>query len=135
MKPLYVLDTHALVWHLQSAPELSAKARQLFLQIEAAQAVAIVPTIVLVEMIYLAEKKRLAEGLVHSVLALLGTESENYKLVPLDLTVVTSLPHISRSVVPDMPDRLIAATAFTLSVPLISRDANISKLSTIDVIW
>lgn len=54
MKKLYVIDSHALIWHLQNVPSLSPKVRQLFLHIDHGQAIAIIPTIVLVEMTYLA---------------------------------------------------------------------------------
>jgi len=53
MKPEYVVDIHALIWHLQNLSELSLKVRGLFSQIDAGKARAIVPTIVLVEIIYL----------------------------------------------------------------------------------
>jgi len=36
--------------------------------------------------------------------------------------------------IPDMPDRIIAATAVHLNVPIISRDGKI-KLSDLDTIW
>ncbi|GAK60957.1 PilT-like protein [Candidatus Vecturithrix granuli] len=135
MKALYVVDSHALIWHLQNARALSSKVRQIFLQVDHGQATAVIPTIVLVEMTYLAEKKRIAETLVQTVFTLLGTGSENYQLAPLDLEIVTNLTNIPRVVVPDMPDRLIAATALTLNLPLISRDMKIMNLTEIEVIW
>ncbi len=42
--------------------------------------------------------------------------------------------HVPRSEVPDMPDRIIAATALYLKVPLISRDARI-RAANLDTIW
>jgi len=41
---------------------------------------------------------------------------------------------VSRAEVPDMPDRIIAATALHLGVPLISRDRRIS-LSAVATVW
>ena len=41
---------------------------------------------------------------------------------------------ISRDEVPDMPDRVIAATAAALKVPLVSRDRKIQS-STIETLW
>jgi predicted nucleic acid-binding protein len=41
---------------------------------------------------------------------------------------------IPRADVPDMPDRLIAATATSLGVPLISRDGRI-RASAVHTIW
>jgi predicted nucleic acid-binding protein len=41
---------------------------------------------------------------------------------------------INRDSIPDMPDRIIAATALHLGVPLISRDAKI-RASNIATVW
>jgi PIN domain nuclease of toxin-antitoxin system len=41
---------------------------------------------------------------------------------------------VSRSEVPDLPDRIIAATAVHLGVPAISRDGKI-RTSSVDTIW
>lgn len=131
----YVTDTHALIWHLQNLPNLSCKVRQIFSQIDEGSATAVIPTIVVVEMIYLAEKGRIPGNLLNAALNLMGTNSVNYLLAPLDFSVVSSLRQIPRSAVPDMPDRIIAATALALNLPLLSRDSVISNLSEINVIW
>lgn len=56
-------------------------------------------------------------------------------LVVANLTseVVVALQSVSRTDVPDMPDRIIAATAVALGLPLISRDHKIqaSNVTTI----
>jgi predicted nucleic acid-binding protein len=41
---------------------------------------------------------------------------------------------IARSDVPDMPDRIIAATALYLAIPIISRDRKI-RASDLTTIW
>ena len=53
--------------------------------------------------------------------------------VPLDAAIVEQMQNVSRSEVPDMPDRIVAATALRFGVPIISRDRKIqaSKLNTI----
>jgi PIN domain nuclease of toxin-antitoxin system len=55
-------------------------------------------------------------------------------VAPLEREVVTAMKDIERSVVPDLPDRVIAATAHALRVPLITKDARIWK-SAVDTIW
>jgi len=52
----YVTDTHALIWHLQNLPNLSSGVRQIFSEIDGGRSKAVIPTIVLLEMIYLSEK-------------------------------------------------------------------------------
>ena len=55
-------------------------------------------------------------------------------LAPLDRVVADALKLVKRSEVPDLPDRIIAATAVSLGVPLISRDAKI-RASQMQTIW
>jgi predicted nucleic acid-binding protein len=54
--------------------------------------------------------------------------------VELNLSIVQKLKNISRDIVPDMPDRIIAATALYLGMPLISPDMKI-QLSGIEIVW
>ena len=49
----YVTDTHALYWYLRAAPQLSAKARAIFLAGEQGQARIHIPSIVFAELYYL----------------------------------------------------------------------------------
>jgi len=131
----YVTDTHALIWHLQGQTKLSSKVSSIFSRADNGQAIIIIPTIVLVEMIYLAEKKRIAANLVNLVLQLLQSGSQNYQLAPLDLLTVNSIALIPRTLVPDMPDRIIAATGHMLNLPLLTRDPAIIKVPQLQTIW
>lgn len=131
----YVTDTHALIWHLQSHTNLSPQVRAIFSQTDLGQAVIMLPSIVLVEMVYLAEKGRIATNLVNLVLQLLQTNSQNYQLAPLDLPTVNNIALIPRTLVPDMPDRIIAATALALNLPLLSQDSAIAQAAQIQLIW
>jgi len=131
----YVADTHSLIWYLQDNPRLSHRGRLLFSQADDGKASIVVPTIVLVEMTYLAEKKRIANALVKAALNLLRETSENYRLALLDLAVVEVLEQVSRSLVPDMPDRIIAATALSLRLPLLSHDRALAAVEGLEVIW
>ena len=57
-----------------------------------------------------------------------------FELSPLDLAVADALARVSRDAVPDMPDRIIAATALALDLPLITRDGRI-RSSNVRTIW
>ena len=63
-------------------------------------------------------------------------ESDDALLVeiPFDRNIALTLRQVDRSQIPDLPDRIIAATALYLNVPVISRDRGI-QLSSIDTIW
>ncbi len=54
--------------------------------------------------------------------------------VPFDRRVAQALPLVERAQVPDMPDRISAATAMAAGVPAISRDGKI-RLSAVPTIW
>lgn len=63
-------------------------------------------------------------------------ESDDALLVeiPFDRNIAVTLRQVDRSQIPDLPDRIIAATALYLNAPVISRDRRI-QLSSIDTIW
>lgn len=61
-------------------------------------------------------------------------ENPAFAVVPLDSEVASSLRKIPRDAVPDMPDRIIAATALHLGLPLITRDRRIQSAG-IETIW
>jgi PIN domain nuclease of toxin-antitoxin system len=50
------------------------------------------------------------------------------------LKVVQVFQQVNRAVVPEMPDRIITATALSLNVPIISRDAKI-QAANLPTIW
>ncbi|MFQ5855425.1 MAG: type II toxin-antitoxin system VapC family toxin [Anaerolineae bacterium] len=131
----YVTDTHALYWHLTNDTRLSSAARQVFEETDTGIHQILVPGIVLIEMVYLVEKGRLDRDLVDQVLTLLDTVGGSYTVAPLDQDTARALYNISRSAVPDMPDRIIAATAHQLGLPVITRDAKIHKGGVVTVIW
>ena len=53
----------------------------------------------------------------------------------LDRNIAEKLNLIDRATVPDMPDRIIAATALHLAIPLVTRDNKIQNLTIIQTIW
>ncbi len=139
---MYTADTHALLWHLQEtlAPRrrrargLSPRARRIFRAADQGQEIILIPSIVLVELIYLSERGIIPVALVDRLLADLARTPENYQIAPLDLEVVVRLRDISASSVPEMPDRIIAATAKAKGTQLLSRDESI-RAAGIQVAW
>ncbi len=129
-----VTDTHALIWWLEDDARLSTEARKWFELCERGEGSVFVPVICLVEMVYLQEKGRIPADLKARFDAVLQAGRSSLILVDLTGAVVEALTQVPYTEVPDMPDRIIAATALLLGLPLISRDRKI-KMSAITSIW
>jgi PIN domain nuclease of toxin-antitoxin system len=79
----------------------------------------------MVEIQYLVEKGRLSTDGQRIVVEAVDDSQNPTRLVPMDRDIVEAVGRVSRDEVPDMPDRIIAATALSLGVPLLSRDRKI----------
>lgn len=132
--PGIAVDTHAIVWYLQDDPRLSAKAADALDAATAAGEAIYVPSICLVELTYLIEKRRLPALILDQLIQTLDDPVSPCSLVPLDRVVADALGLVKRSEVPDLPDRIVAATAVALEAPLISRDRKI-RAAHIETIW
>jgi len=131
----YVTDTHALIWHLFHTRKLSPKVQNVFEKADIGEHQIVIPAITLVEIVYLAERGRIAADAVQQVLRLLQDESDNYVVAPLDMGVAIALQQIDRATIPEMPDRIIAATALHLGLPLLTRDHKIRAETSIVTVW
>ena len=120
-----VADTHAILWYLIRDPQLSTAARAAMNATTASGDPIYVSAITLVEVLYLVEKGRLSVDDRKVILEAIDSRENPARLAPLDRDVADSLESVKRDDVPDMPDRIIAATAIALRVPLISRDGKI----------
>ena len=128
------MDTHAIVWYLSADPQLSVRAGDFLDAITAAAEPIYVPSICLVELTYLVEKGRLPVAARNRLLAALDDPATPCIVAPLDRMVADALEFVSRSDVPDLPDRIVSATAAALCTPLISRDKKIGA-SSIQTVW
>ena len=129
-----VADTHVVIWYLDNDQRLSTAAGA-FIDGAAGDGDQIgVSPITVVEAIYLAEKGRVPAETLPRMLRVLRSPDGVFVEVPFNLEVAQTLGSVDRSRVPDMPDRIVAATALHLRVPIISRDSTI-QVSGIDTIW
>jgi PIN domain nuclease of toxin-antitoxin system len=129
-----VADTHAVVWYLTNNPRLSEAAARALDDASASGDPILIPSISLVEMTYLVEKGRIPSDARKNLVDLLAIPNSPYELAPLDADVAAAVELIDRHVVPDLPDRVIAATALARNLVLASRDEKI-RLSQVQVIW
>src|SRR5262245_32160582 len=116
-----VADTHSILWFLENDRRLTKAAA---LAMSSAIKI-LLPSICLVEMTYLIEKGRLNAAALPRVFAELDKPATPLQLAALDLEVARAMQQISRSQVPDMPDRIVAATAYFHCLPLVTCDGEI----------
>ncbi len=129
-----VTDTHALIWYLQDDPRLSQSAADAMDLASASGNKIYMPTICFVEATYLLEKSRIPPNTLSVIEATLLATPSTIEAVKLDFDIAKVLAQIPRSRVPDLPDRIIAATALALGLPLVTADRQI-RASGIETIW
>ena len=120
-----VLDTHTAIWYLTESNRLSPNALRAIEDSTRMTDPAYLPSICVVELIFLAEKGRVPEAAVEKLLVALKDKGSALRVAPLDSGAAETLRRISREAVPDMPDRIISATALHLDLPLVTRDARL----------
>jgi PIN domain nuclease of toxin-antitoxin system len=129
-----VADTHTVIWYLAPDVRLSANARAFIDSAFSAGIQIAIASISLVEMVYLIERSRIPAESLSRLVRELQSVRPSFIEVPLEVNVTRALSQVDASQIPDMPDRIIAATALYLRVPLISRDSKIT-LSSISTVW
>lgn len=126
-----VTDTHPWVWFLTASQRLSQKARSV---LSDPSNLIIVPSIVMMEIKYLYQNKRITLSFEQALQQV--ETSENILLHPLDISVVTTAP-ISL----DIHDAIIvgttiqAAVEFGQTVSLVTIDKAIADSKLAPVIW
>lgn len=88
----------------------------------------------LAEIVYLVEKNRLPASAYQDLKDALADPDYVIEEAPFNAEIVDTMRQIPRADVPDMPDRIVAATAAYFGAPVISRDRRI-RASSLQTIW
>jgi len=129
-----IADTHTAIWYLFSDPRLG-RAASVFIDDTVAKGDHIgVSAISIAEMVYLIEKRRIPPNSLNDLHAATVNLDAVLRHVPLDEKIALKMTEVPRQDLPDLPDRVIAATALYHGVPVLSRDARI-RSSNIQTIW
>jgi PIN domain nuclease of toxin-antitoxin system len=129
-----VADTHSALWYLYNDRRLSAQAGAFMDAAAAAGDQIALSTIALAEMVYLIEKGRIDPAALDRVLLALDQPGGMLVEIPVDRAIVQAMRSLDRTQVPELPDRIVAATALQLNVPVISRDHKI-QASAVTTVW
>jgi PIN domain nuclease of toxin-antitoxin system len=130
-----VADTHTIIWYITEPNKLSNDASTALDKAINDGNFIYLSAISLVEICYLVEKGKLPAIVLQRLTEVLTEPEAEIAIVPLDLAIGLTIQNLDRDTVPDMPDRIIAATAYHLKLPLITRDRKIQALQNIQTIW
>lgn len=129
----YVTDTHPLIFHVTQARGLSPRARAIFQACDDREAIVFVPAIVLWEVSLLDRIGRIRLAVPLRAFADALFSNPAYQPLPLDREVV-ALAHEARP--NDDPfDALVAASARSLDLPLVTRDAALLEWREVRTVW
>ena len=129
-----VADTHTALWYLFDDDRLSVRAGDFIDNAAAEGRQIVVSSISMAEIVYLIEKGRLAANAYGDLKAALDDPDHVFKEAQFTVEIVDAMRQISRAEVPDMPDRIVAATGAYFAVPVISRDGKI-RSSSVQTVW
>jgi PIN domain nuclease of toxin-antitoxin system len=127
----YITDTHSLLWAFTRPRKLGEQARLAFEEVAKGEASLLIPVIVLAELIFTIENKPIQADLDKVIAAI--QSSPNIEFVDFDYESALRLRELT--VVPEMHDRMIVATAIKYKATLITVDESITKSKLVQVVW
>lgn len=129
-----VADSHALVWFSQGSSQLSERAREALGEAEVSEGI-VVSVASLIDLWYVTQTTKGVSTQELSDLRRLVTTSAGIDLHPITVEVADRYTGIDRDLLRDPWDRLIAATALVLGVPLVTRDGPIHSSGLVEAVW
>jgi len=131
---LAVTDTHALIWAIDgNRKRLGKHARKIFDNADEAKCTIYVPALALAELGEACHKDRVTLALPFEEWARAAFASGKYHVAELTAEIVYVAQRLYA--ISERGDRLIAATAVALDLPLITRDPQIAAAAGVECLW
>lgn len=127
----YVTDSHSLIWYLTEDNRLGKNASSIFTKADKGEEVIIVPTIVLAEIIYICEKKKVDIEIKQIISKI--KDSLNYIIYNLNIEILEEV--ITLKEISEMHDRILVTTTKLLDAVLITKDREIMKSKIVRTVW
>jgi PIN domain nuclease of toxin-antitoxin system len=131
IEPVYVVDTHALIWYLTNATKLGKQASGVFAAAESGETRLVVSAIVVAEMYYANKKNQWFIDF--------NTTYQQLRSKPYFRFVHFKADHVldfdNDAPVAEMHDRIIAGLARRIGAPLLSSDLQIAGANLVKVVW
>jgi predicted nucleic acid-binding protein len=84
---------------------------------------------------YLTEKRKIDPSVLPLLQTALNDSTTAFRCYDIHQEAAEAVTQIVRAVVPELPDRVIAATALYLNVPLVTADHKIRAAQNVQTIW
>jgi PIN domain nuclease of toxin-antitoxin system len=130
-----VADTHTVIWYLHEPEKLSQVATLTLDNAILSGGKIYISTITIVELTYLIEKKKVDSSVMDKLLSVLDDPNSEIDSYFLTDEIAKAVKNVPRDLVPDMPDRIIAATAMNLNLPLVTRDEKLRNFPQLTTVW
>ena len=120
---VYVIDTHTLPWYVSGDKRLGKEAKKIMEKIDNGEQVGIIPSIVILGALYIAEKYGFKDkfiGVYEDIKA-----SQNYFIHPLTSEIIDLCIDIPYEI--ELHDRVIIATARYFNAMILTRDEIIRR--------
>ena len=131
---MLVLDTHALLWWLGDAGKLGAGARRALRRVTADRP-AVVSCIGVFEITTAVRRGRLALSLPVQDWRAEAAALPEVRFEPVTLAIAALAGHFGDELHGDSGDRLIAATARHMALPLLTADAKSQAMPGLKTVW
>ncbi len=127
----YVADAHSLIWFIAQDERLSKLAERVLDQAEQAEVQVLVPTIVLAEITYIAQKKKVNVAMDEVLKRIEG--GDGFSVVPFDFAIFRTMLSLPQNL--EIHDRIIGATARFHNAKLITKDQVLRDSQEIETVW